>query len=45
VSVLTKEQRLQQEFDAPWLRLLRSASDMDVEDLAGGEAALEFVLK
>jgi len=42
--VLTKQQRLQQEFEAPWLRLLRSVS-VDVEDLAGAEAALEFVLK
>jgi len=43
--VLTKQQRLQQEFEAPWLRLLRSISDVEVEDLAGGEAALEVVLK
>ena len=41
--VLTKQQRLQQEFEAPWLRLLRSVS-VDVEDLAGAEAALEFLL-
>ncbi len=40
--VLTKRQRLQQEFEAPWLRLLRSVS-VDVEDLAGAEAALKFV--
>ncbi|DBA83339.1 TPA: Phosphorylase b kinase gamma catalytic chain, liver/testis isoform [Trebouxia sp. C0005] len=40
--VLTKQQRLQQEFEAPWLRLLRSFS-VDVEDLAGAEAALEFL--
>ena len=42
--VLTKQQRLQQEFEAPWLRLLRSVS-VDVEDLAGAEAALEFLLQ
>jgi len=40
--VLTKRQRLQQEFEAPWLRLLRIVS-VDVEDLAGAEAALKFV--
>jgi len=45
VGVLTKQQRLQQEFEAPWLRLLRSFSDVDVEDLAGGEAALNSVLR
>jgi len=43
--VLTKRQRLQQELEAPWLRLLRSISDVEVENLAGGEAALESVLK
>ena len=41
--LLTKQQRLQQEFEAPWLRLLRSVS-AEVENLAGAEAALEFVL-
>ena len=43
--MLTKQQRLQQEFDAPWLRLLRSIPDVEVEDLAGGQAALEVILK
>ena len=42
--MLTKQQRLQQEFEAPWLRLLRSVF-LDVEDLAGAEAALDFVVK
>ncbi len=42
--ILTKQQRLQQEFEAPWLRLLRSVF-VDVEDLAGAEAALDFVVK
>ena len=41
--LLTKQQRLQQEFEAPWLRLLRSVS-AHVENLAGAEDALEFVL-
>ncbi len=43
--VLTKRQRLQQEFEAPWLQLLRSISDVEVENFAGGEAALEVVLE
>ena len=42
--MLTKQQRLQQDFEAPWLRLLRSVS-LNVEDLAGAEAALNFVVK
>ncbi len=41
--VLTKQQRLHQEFEAPWLRLLRSVS-VDIKDLAGAEAALDFVV-
>ncbi len=42
--VQTKQQRLQQEFDAPWLRLLRSVS-LDVQDLAGAAVALDIVVK